>query len=151
MQYVLVTGAGRGLGRALISKSAGRGWTVIALVRSRAHHDALSEQFREKVKPLCCDLTSPQLEDQVEDFFRRSGIRSLDCLVNNAGLASRVSSLADIDVSEVRRLLDVNLMGPIRMTKACLPQLLQSEAPLVLNISSRLGSLAGTAKKACAR
>jgi NAD(P)-dependent dehydrogenase (short-subunit alcohol dehydrogenase family) len=147
MQHVLVTGAARGLGRALISELVDHGRIVIALVRSQSDAHALTDQFREKVAPLCCDLTSPQLEEQVETFFRRSGIGALDCLVNNAGLSSHVAPLAGIDVSEVGRLLDVNLLGPIRMTKACLPQLLKSEAPLVLNISSRLGSLAGTARK----
>jgi NAD(P)-dependent dehydrogenase (short-subunit alcohol dehydrogenase family) len=147
MKQVLVTGAGRGLGRALISEFVDRGRIVIALVRSKADETAVTHQFRERVVPLCCDLTSPQLENQVETLFRRFGIVTLDCLVNNAAISSHVAPLADVDVSEVTRLLDVNLLGPIRMAKACLPQLLKGESPLVLNISSRLGSLTGTATR----
>jgi NAD(P)-dependent dehydrogenase (short-subunit alcohol dehydrogenase family) len=147
MKHVLVTGAGRGLGRALVSEFVDHGGIVIALVRSKSDEDAVTHRFREKVVPLCCDLTSPQLESQVASLFQRTGIVTLDCLVNNAAISSHVAPLADVDVSEVNRLLDVNLLGPVRLTKACLPQLLKGESPLVLNISSRLGSLAWTAKR----
>ena len=147
MRHVLVTGAGRGLGRALIAEFVSHGRVVVALVRSAADADAITGQFRENVVPLCCDLTSPRLESRVETLFQQTGIVRLDCLVNNAAISSQVGSLANVDASDVNRLLEVNLLGAIRMTKACLPQLLRAESPLVLNISSRLGSLARTAKR----
>jgi len=65
----------------------------------------------------------------------------LDLLINNAGSGTPGGPLEAVDVATVLRVCDVNVGGVIRATRAALPNLRRSPAPLVLNISSRLGSI----------
>jgi len=115
---VLVTGANRGLGRALVEEALRRGAKrVYAGTRtSLAHAD-------ERVTPLTLDVTDEaQIQAAVEH------IDSLDILVNNAGLAL-YDDLSDRAVLD--RHLAVNLFGPYGMTQAFLPLLARSRGAIV--------------------
>lgn len=74
------------------------------------------------------------------------GARPLDLLVNDAatGTPARPSVL-DIDADDLLRVVDVNAVGALRTVQACLPALLAATDPLVLNVSSRLGSVSAQA------
>ena len=110
-KVVLVTGANRGIGRALVEEALRRGAKhVYAGTRQLfAHPD-------ERVTPLALDVTDPA---QIQDAVARVG--SLDILVNNAGIAL-FDDLSDVSVLEQH--LGVNLFGPYRVTQAFLPLLL---------------------------
>jgi NAD(P)-dependent dehydrogenase (short-subunit alcohol dehydrogenase family) len=124
---VLITGASRGIGQALVEEALRRGARRVyaAARRPAAHPD-------ERVTPLTMDVTDAA---QVRTAAERAG--SLDILVNNAGLA-RFEGLGDRAALE--RHLAVNLFGTYAVTEAFLPALTRSGGAIVNNLS--LNSLA---------
>jgi NAD(P)-dependent dehydrogenase (short-subunit alcohol dehydrogenase family) len=119
---ILVTGANRGIGRALVEEALGRGAKRVyaGTRRPLAHSD-------ERVTPLTLDVTD---SDQVKHAADQ--IESLDVLVNNAGVAS-YDDLSDPEAIE--RHLAVNLFGTHRVTQAFLPLLTRSGGAIVNNLS----------------
>jgi NAD(P)-dependent dehydrogenase (short-subunit alcohol dehydrogenase family) len=119
---VLITGANRGIGQALVNEALARGAKrVYAGTRQpMAHPD-------ERVTPLTLDVTNP---DQVKEAAERIG--SLDILVNNAGIAL-YDDLSDQAVLE--RHLAVNLFGTYRVTQAFLAELTRTQGSIVNNVS----------------
>jgi NAD(P)-dependent dehydrogenase (short-subunit alcohol dehydrogenase family) len=119
---VLVTGANRGIGRALVEEALRRGAKrVYAATRQPfAHPD-------DRVMPVIMDVTdAAQIKAAVES------VGSLDILVNNAGIAL-YDDLSDESVLEQH--LAVNLFGPYRVTQAFLPLLVRSGGAVVNNVS----------------
>ena len=125
---VLVTGANRGIGQALVAEALARGAKqVYAGTRQPfTHPDA-------RVTPLTLDVTDPA---QIQ--AAASAVGSLDILINNAGIAAP-DQLTDLAVLE--RHLAVNLFGTYAVTQAFLPALISSGGA-VINILS-INSLAG--------
>ena len=119
---VLVTGATRGIGQALVAEALSRGAKrVYAGTRQPfAYPDA-------RVTPIALDVTS---EAQIQ--AAAGHVDSLDILINNAGLAL-YDDLSDRDVLEQH--LAVNLFGPYAVTQAFLPQLTRAKGALVNNLS----------------
>jgi NAD(P)-dependent dehydrogenase (short-subunit alcohol dehydrogenase family) len=119
---VLVTGANRGIGQALVTEALRRGAKrVYAGTRQPMDHPD------GRVTPLALDVTSAA---QIQLATRH--VESLDILVNNAGIAL-YDDLSDRSVLE--RQLAVNLFGPYEMTQAFLPQLTRSRGAIVNNLS----------------
>lgn len=65
----------------------------------------------------------------------------LDLLINNAGTGTPGTPLDDVDIQALLEVCDVNVGGVIRATRAVLPNLRAATDPLVINVSSRLGSV----------
>jgi NAD(P)-dependent dehydrogenase (short-subunit alcohol dehydrogenase family) len=122
---ILITGASRGIGRALVEEALERGANrVFAGTRSPFSH------ADERVTRLALDVTSTsQIEKAAGD------VGSLDVLINNAGVAL-YDDLSDSDV--VKKHLEVNFLGPFNVTRAFLPQLKRSRGAIV-NILSLAG------------
>jgi NAD(P)-dependent dehydrogenase (short-subunit alcohol dehydrogenase family) len=120
---VLITGANRGIGRALIEEALKRGAKrVYAGTRSPFHHSD------KRVTPLTLDITNAE---QIQRAV--SEIDTLDVLINNAGIAM-YDDLTKPDVIEQH--LAVNLFGPLNVTRAFLPLLKQSKGAVVNNLST---------------
>jgi NAD(P)-dependent dehydrogenase (short-subunit alcohol dehydrogenase family) len=120
---VLVTGANRGIGLALVGEALSRGAVrVYASTRQPMPH------LDDRVTSLIMDVTDPA---QVQAAAEQVG--SLDVLVNNAGIAL-YDDLTDAAVLE--RHLAVNLFGPYRVTQAFLPLLTRSQGIVVNNVST---------------
>lgn len=119
---VLVTGANRGIGRALVEEAVRRGASrVYAGARQPLTHS------NGRVTPLTLDVTNgPQTQSAVDK------VESLDLLINNAGIAL-YDDLSDPSVLE--RHLAVNLFGTYRVTQAFLPLLARSGGAIVNNLS----------------
>ena len=138
MPSVLVTGAGRGIGRAVALRMAERGWTVHAGVRRAEDGEALKQAAgaRGVIQPLELDITDkPSVADLPEALGRQ-----LDALVNNAGavLSGPIEALAIEDVSAQ---LELNVVGQVAVTQAVLPLLRESTGRIVF-ISSVSGRFA---------
>ena len=119
---VLITGANRGIGRALVDEALRRGAKRV-FAGSRGPLDLADE----RVTVLTLDVTNPsQIREAV------ASIDSLDVLVNNAGVAI-YDDLTNPDVVEQH--LQVNFLGMLRMTQACLPLLKRSRGAIVNNLS----------------
>jgi NAD(P)-dependent dehydrogenase (short-subunit alcohol dehydrogenase family) len=120
---ILVTGAGRGIGQALVTEALSRGAErVYAGMRQPAPH------LDGRVVPLALDVTDPA---QIQ--AAASAVPDLDILVNNAGLAL-ADDLGDRAVLEQH--LAVNLFGPHAMIQAFLPQLTRSRGAVVNILSA---------------
>lgn len=119
---VLITGANRGIGRALVNEALRRGAKrVYAGTRSTPQH------VDERVTPLTLDVTSVS---QIQSAVKQ--IDSLDVLINNAGVAI-YDDLSNLDVIEQH--LAVNFLGLLKVTHAFLPLLKRSKGAIVNNLS----------------
>jgi len=131
---VLVTGAGRGIGRACCRRFAEEGWRVVAGVRDvEAARATLPDDPALLVVPL--DVTDP---DQVAAATARAEGHAggpLACLVNNAGYAV-LGSPEDVDLDEVRRMFETNLFGAVAVTQRVLPGMRRRGEGVVVNVSS---------------
>src|SRR4051794_21912753 len=132
----LITGASQGLGRALAHELAGRGW---ALVLDARHESALTSAVRELPggphPALAGDVADPAHRRDLVDVAAELGGASV--LVNNASTlgTSPLPALADLDPATYLRILEVNLVAPLALTAAFLPQLRRSGG-VVVNLSS---------------
>jgi NAD(P)-dependent dehydrogenase (short-subunit alcohol dehydrogenase family) len=132
MPSVLVTGAGRGIGRAVALRLANSGWTVRAGVRRAEDGDAL-KQAGGSIEPVQLDVTD---EGQVAALRDVLGGR-LDAVVNNAG--SVVSGpIEAVAVEDVRKQFELNVVAQVAVTQAVLPLLRESKGRIVF-----LGSISG--------
>jgi NAD(P)-dependent dehydrogenase (short-subunit alcohol dehydrogenase family) len=119
---VLITGANRGIGRALVNEALRRGAKRIYAGTRRPLENA-----DKRVTPLTLDVTSAsQIQRAVDD------VDTLDVLINNAGIAV-YDDLSKLDVIEQH--LAVNLFGPLKVTQAFLPLLKRSHGAIVNNLS----------------
>ncbi len=132
-RIALVTGAGAGIGRAIVERFAGEGARMIASDRDRKSLEALAADLPDAVT-VAADVTSL---DDVKALFEEAGERfgRLDILVNNAGVGSRTDfrNLSDEDWAEV---MDVNLLGTVRCMREGLDLLKASGDASIVNMGS---------------
>ena len=129
----LVTGASRGLGRALAGALVDRGWRVIGDGRDRAALEATASALGGAFVPVPGDVADPAHRTALA---RAVGAR-LEALVNNASALgpTPLRPLGDIGADELRAVLDVNVVAPAALTAELLPAL-RTAGGVVLNISS---------------
>jgi NAD(P)-dependent dehydrogenase (short-subunit alcohol dehydrogenase family) len=133
MTVTLVTGANKGLGYETARRLLALGHTVyIGARRVESGAAAASELGGQFVRLDVTDDASVEIALSVIDERERH----LDVLVNNAG----VSTTSDVNGPVALHVFDTNAIGLIRVTQAALPLLQKSENPVVVNVSSALGS-----------
>ena len=134
----MITGASRGLGRALAAGLAREGFDLIVDARDGAALDAAAGALRAggaSVTAVPGDVTDPAHRAALLAAAQAAG--RLDLLVNNAGTlgASPLPALADYPPDELRAAFEVNVIGPVALTQLALP-LLRASGGAVLNITS---------------
>ena len=135
---VVVTGASTGIGAACALDCASRGMTVFAGVRDPRAGEALAAKGGPLLIPITLDVTDePSIARSVEVVQRVVGEAGLGGLVNNAGIAIG-SPLEVIPLSQLRKQLEVNVIGQIAVTQAFLPLLRRGRGRIV-----NMGSIAG--------
>ncbi len=132
-RVVLITGCDEGIGRRAARTFAAADWTVYAT--------GLDEEALEPLEDNGCetavlDVTDEGAESVVDDVVEEAG--RLDCLVNNAGVG-HVGAVEETEAEDVAALLEVNVVGMHRVTRAALPHLRDSEIGRVVNLSSVVG------------
>src|SRR5579862_3078592 len=137
-QIAMVTGASRGLGRALAAGLAREGYDLIIDARDAVALDAAAAEIRwdgGNVTAIPGDVTDPAHRLALQRAAERAG--RLDLLVNNAGTlgASPLPALADYPADELRTAFEVNVIAPIALTQLVLP-MLRAAGGAVLNITS---------------
>jgi NAD(P)-dependent dehydrogenase (short-subunit alcohol dehydrogenase family) len=140
---MLITGGGRGLGLALAQAALATGFRVVAGERKRSTQLAdLAVQHPEQLFRVALDVSSAESVRQASEQVRAE-LGSLDVLVNNAAILPLAvqGKLDTLDVELAREVLDVNTLGPLRVTQAFLPLLERGEQKMVVNISSEAGSI----------
>ena len=141
-KVVIITGASRGIGRALAHAFAQRGASLVLAARHRDDLEAVAAECR--AIPLCGDvLTVPtdvtdeaHLEHLVTATLERFG--HVDILVNNAGV--RIGgAFTDLDPQSLRRQMEVNLLAAMRLTQMVLPIMLKRGEGWIVNVASQAG------------
>lgn len=140
MSTVLVTGANRGLGLGLVRRWRAAGRRVLACCR---RPEAAAELARESGPGLTVhrlDVTDPgSVESLAKDL---AGI-PIDVLVHNAGIYGRRDGqrLGVLDFDAWRSVLETNLLGPMRVTEALLPNVAASRRRVIAAMTSQMGSI----------
>lgn len=132
---IFITGASAGLGRATAKLFASKGWKVVASMRDPNKEKELGSISGIQLTPL--DVTDPhQIESVAKQVVGSGGV---DVVFNNAGygLAGALEGLTD---EQILRLVNTNMLGTIRTTKAFLPHFREKRAGLFINATS-LGGL----------
>lgn len=128
MPAVLVTGASSGIGEATARRLSRGGWRVLAGVRREEDAERLREQGLE---PVILDVTDGEHVARLDVGDELAG------LVNNAGVAL-AAPLEFVPIDELRRQLEINVIGQVAVTQRCLPALRRGRGRVVL-----VGSIAG--------
>ena len=139
-RVALVTGGGRGIGRAIALAFAREGAHVAVTARTGAELDAVAAEIRalgRKALAVPCDVGE---RAQVDEAARRAaeGLGPVQILVNNAGIAVS-AKLLDTDDALWERHLRVNLTGAFLMTRAVLPGMLAARWGRIINVASIAG------------
>jgi NAD(P)-dependent dehydrogenase (short-subunit alcohol dehydrogenase family) len=127
-RIVVVTGGGKGIGRAVVARFAAAGDRVVAVGRDRS---ALEESDAAATE--VCDVTD---EGSVDALFNRIG--RVDVLVNNAGAATS-APVARTTLADWRSLLDVNATGAFLCTRAVIPGMIERADGRVVTVASTAG------------
>ena len=136
----LVTGASRGLGAAIASELAGRGYAVVIAARSEAELQRSAAELRvrhgARVDWLPVDLARPDtLGDFADTLVRRFG--PVDVLINNAGIGA-YKPLVEWTPREIIDNVNVNLLAPMLLARALLPGLIALRKGMIVNVASDL-------------
>lgn len=134
---VVITGASRGLGRAMARGFAAAGHTVLGCGRSTGAVAELTAELGEPHDFQVVDVTGPSLDDWAERSIE--GFGAPDLLINNAALMNQVANLWEVPPEEFAALLDVNVNGTFRVLRAFLPAMIERRTGVVVNFSSGWG------------
>lgn len=140
MAVVLITGSNSGFGQAAALAFARAGDTVYASMRDPRRGAALAAMARAESLDIhleTLDVTQPDtFAPLIDSIVRRSG--RLDILVNNAGVL-QPGALEDLSPAALREVIDANLLAPLLLTRAVLPQMRKQRGGYVLMVSSLSG------------
>jgi NAD(P)-dependent dehydrogenase (short-subunit alcohol dehydrogenase family) len=138
---VVVTGASTGIGEACALRLDKAGWYVFAGVRKEADGERLKSLSSERLTPVTLDVTEQsQIESTAKAVGEATGTSGLQGLVNNAGISVN-GPLEFLTPQDVRKQLEVNVIGQVAMTQAFLP-LIRHGSGRVVNIGSIAGKMA---------
>jgi NAD(P)-dependent dehydrogenase (short-subunit alcohol dehydrogenase family) len=139
-KVAIITGAAGGVGKATVKRLASEGCKVVLIGRNRKSLDNVAEVIQEKKNVLAikADLTR---EGEVISAAEQtvSKFETIDILVNNAGIISDPTPFHLMTEEQWNLLINTNLFGTFRMTKAVLPFMLKNKSGSIVNISSLLG------------
>lgn len=140
---ILITGANRGLGLALVKTGLEKGHIVFAGVRNidkqnTQQLEKLQNHFNGHLKVIILDVTD---EESIRAAVPQMNGK-LDVIINNAGMLNeRETRIEDLDLEACKLAFDINTFGPMRVTKHFLPLLRKGERQSIINISSDSASL----------
>lgn len=137
---VVITGANRGLGLEFARQLHAAGANVIGTARRPEAADDL-KALGVRVEQL--DVTDPE---SVANLKAAIGDAPVDALLNNAGIFPSRVGVEQADPADYARVYDVNVIGPLRVTQALLPNLRAGERKLIMNMSSGLGSISSNGR-----
>jgi NAD(P)-dependent dehydrogenase (short-subunit alcohol dehydrogenase family) len=142
-RVALVTGGGRGIGRAIALAFAREGASVVVVARTVSEIESVAAEIRglgRTAHAFRCDVTDEsQVEDAVQETLTAYG--RLDILVNNAGIGGPAPA-SQTAVADWDRTMAVNLRGPFLFARAVAPIMKRQGYGKIVNISSAVGKLA---------
>ena len=141
-RVAIMTGAGKGLGRAMAIALAEAGADVVVTSRTMEELESLAAEIRSldrKALPIQADILEPDSgENVIAQAEKEMG--HIDILVNNAGINIRKDAV-DLPVKEFKRVIDTNLTGTFLFSQAAGKRFLKQGSGKIINVSSVLGSV----------
>lgn len=131
-KIILITGAGKGIGRACSLMAHACGAKVIAVARTLSDLEDLNSQCNGELTLWALDVGSKELYQQV------AALPQLHGLINNAG-TNHVANMIDQSDEHIDHVIDLNIRALYRVTQAALAPMLKSEAAAIVNMSSQMG------------
>lgn len=150
-KVALVTGASRGIGRAIAETLVERGATVIGTATSESGATAISEYLGEKGKGFALNVTDAESVESVLKAINDE-FGSIDILINNAGI-TRDNLLMRMKDDEWNDIMDTNLTSIFRLSKAVMRGMMKKRDGRIINVGSVVGTMgnAGQANYAAAK
>lgn len=140
----IITGAGRGIGRATAFALAKEGVSLGLVARTEKHVEQVAEELRaegaEVVVATADVAENEQVTTAIDSIIEQLG--SVDILINNAGIA-QFGNFLELEVEEWERIIQVNLLGMYYVTRAVLPNMIEQQSGDIINISSTAGQRGG--------
>lgn len=134
-QVALVTGAGRGIGRACAEGLADAGAQVFAVSRSEVDLAEVAAHASGRIETICADVTDDELVAKIQ------GIQGLSILVNNAG-GNRPQAFVDVDAESLDFMVDLNIRAAFRIAQASAKTMIaQGTEGRIVNMSSQMGHI----------
>ena len=140
MTKTLITGANKGLGREAARRLLADGHDVWLAARDPAKGQAAAEELRARFVVL--DVTDDASVTAAAERLGAEG--GVDVLVNNAGIVGNRKPVPEMSPDDLRVVFETNVFGIVRVTRAFLPLLERSANPVIVNVSSGMGSVAVT-------
>ena len=136
-RVALITGAGRGIGRAIALAYAREGAKLALAARTRNELEQTAQAAKHLGAATCIVCTDVADPTQVADMVRQTVTQfgTIDILVNNAGIAGPIAPLQDTEVEAWMRTIQINLIGPYLCCRAVLPIMLQHNYGKIINLS----------------
>ena len=142
MKTACVTGADRGVGKALAEQLVGRGYTVFAGILKEESASSYEGNDGGRLHLIPMDVSS---DESVREAKRQIEARTdrLDLLINNAAILGDIEKTIwdELDFDEMIRVFNVNALGPLRVTQALIGLLAQGDEKQIINVSSEAGSI----------
>ncbi len=140
-KYAVVTGASRGIGKAIANELWNNGYSLILISRSLPELEKVKEEFQPKAQQhvhlFDVDITNDQSVDQVFRKINRQKIE-IKVLINNAGYFAVGST--ELSTNDLRHLIDTNLIGAHNMIRYVLPSMKYQKSGYIINIGSIAGN-----------
>lgn len=141
-KVVLITGASAGIGLATVRRFAIAGAKLAMVARSADALNHLAEELQSKgsdAVALPADVSDPkQVQRVIEETVRHFG--RLDVVINNAGQAA-AGTIADLNPDDFRKILDLNVFGPLAAMQAVIPLMREQGGGLIINVSSNVSKM----------
>lgn len=143
-KYAIITGAGRGIGRATAIALAKEGVHVALIGKTLKNLENVAEELKPydvKVTIAACDVAElSSVENAIAAI--RSEFERIDILINNAGIA-KFGKFLELSPDDFKETIDVNVMGVYYVTRAVLPTMIEQKSGDIINISSTAGQRGG--------
>src|SRR4029453_7772022 len=141
-RVAIITGAWRGLGRAVAERLHERGASIAVNVRDRERAETLAKEIGDRAFAVPGDVAAEGIPDEIaRRTLERFG--RIDILINNAALPLS-TRFPDVSAEEWRKAIEVNLTAPFLMTKAVLPAMRERNYGRIINVSSSAGRMVST-------
>ena len=140
-KVALITGGGRGIGKAVALAYGREGARLAICARTGSELEETAKEIRAlgaDCLAVVCDVSLEEsvakTAQEVQEKFGR-----IDVLINNAGVMTRPTPLAELEVRKWDYTISVNLRGPFLMTRALLPLMMRQKSGSIINVSSSIG------------
>src|SRR5690625_1076016 len=134
----IITGAGKGIGRATALALAKEGVHIGLMARTEADLQNVVDEVKEagvQAYIATADVSSNEQVNQAVDQLKNE-LGTIDILVNNAGIA-KFGGFLELEVAEWEKIIQVNLLGMYYVTRAVFPTMIEQKSGDIINISSR--------------